>query len=106
MRNTNNKETNIEEGSGESEEDAILDFIHDVSNMVGGSNVANSSSNPSSAKRKGSHNTTPQCRKKKGTGMGAQLFARLDQLVESVFMTRESTIPSRDKKKKVVALKR
>jgi hypothetical protein len=65
MRNTNNKETNIEEGSGESEEDAIPDFIHDVSNMVGGSNVANSSSNPSSAKRKGSHNTTPQCWKKK-----------------------------------------
>jgi hypothetical protein len=83
MRNTNNKETNIEEGSGESEEDAIPDFIHDVSNMVGGSNVANSSSNPSSAKRKGSHNTTPQCWKKKRTGMGAQLFACLDQLIES-----------------------
>jgi hypothetical protein len=83
MRNTNNKETNIEEGSGESEEDAIPDFIHDVSNMVGGSNVANSSSNPSCAKRKGSHNTTPQCWKKKGTGMGAQLFACLDQLIES-----------------------
>jgi len=34
--------------------------------------------------------------KKKGTGMGAQLFARLDQLVESVSITRESTIPCRD----------
>jgi hypothetical protein len=98
MRNTNNKETNIEEGSGESQEDVIPDFIHDVSNMVGGSNVANSSSNPSSSKRKGSHNTIPQCqkKKKKGTGMGAQLFACLDQLVESVFMIRESTTPSRD----------
>jgi hypothetical protein len=34
MRNTTNEETNIEEGSGDSEEDAIPDFIHDVSNMV------------------------------------------------------------------------
>jgi len=40
MRNTTNEETNIEEGSGDSEEDAIPDFIHDVSNMVGGNNVA------------------------------------------------------------------
>jgi len=61
MRNTTNEETNIEEGSGDSKEDAIPDFIHDVSNMVGGSNVANSSSNPSSAKRKDSHHTIPQC---------------------------------------------
>jgi hypothetical protein len=34
----------------------------------------------------------------RGTGMGAQLFICLDQLVESVSMTRESTTPSRDKK--------
>ena len=52
MRNTTNEETNIEEGSGDSEEDAIPDFIYDVSNMVGGSNVANGSSNHNSAKRK------------------------------------------------------
>jgi hypothetical protein len=109
MRNTTNEETNMEEGSGDSEEDAIPDFIHDVSNMVGGSNVANSSSNPSSAKRKGAHRITPQClKKKRRTGMGAQLFAYLGQLVETVSMPRESTAPSRDKKKreKVVALKR
>jgi hypothetical protein len=99
MRNTTNEKTNREEGSGDFEEDAITDFIHDVSNMVGGSNVANSSTNPSSTKRKGSHNTTPQCRKKKrGTGMREQLFTCLDQLVEFVSMTRESTTPSRDKK--------
>jgi hypothetical protein len=99
MRNTTNEETNIEEGSVDSEEDAISYFIHDVSNMVGGNNVANSSSNPNSAKRKGSHHTTPQCRKKKrGIGMGAQLFARLDQLIESVSITKESTDPCRDKK--------
>jgi hypothetical protein len=32
MRNTTNEETNIEEGSGKFEEDAIPNFIHDVSN--------------------------------------------------------------------------
>jgi hypothetical protein len=30
--------------------------------------------------------------------MGAQLFARLDQLIESVSITKESTDPCRDKK--------
>jgi hypothetical protein len=39
MRNTTNEKTNIEEGSGDSEEDAIPDFIHDFSNMVGGNNI-------------------------------------------------------------------
>jgi len=53
MRNITNDETNIEEGSGNSEENAIPDFIHDVSNMVNGSNVVNSSNNHNSAKRKG-----------------------------------------------------
>jgi hypothetical protein len=100
MRNTTNDETNIEEGSGDSEDDKIPNFVHDVSNMVGGSNVVNNSSNHSSVKRKrkGAQHTTPQCRKKKrGTGIGAQLFTRLDQLVKCVFMTRESTTTSRDK---------
>jgi hypothetical protein len=99
MRNTTNEKTNMEEGSGDSEEDAIPDFIHDVSNMVGGSNVANSSSNPNSAKRKGAHHTTPQSgKKKKGTGMGAQLFSCMNQLVQTVSKPRESITPSRDKK--------
>jgi hypothetical protein len=90
----------MEEGSGDSEKDAIPDFVHDVSNMAGGSNVANNSSNPSSAKRKGAHHTTPQCRKKKrGTGMGAQLVSRLDQLVETILMSREITAPFKDKKR-------
>ncbi|KAL9369097.1 hypothetical protein Peur_040296 [Populus x canadensis] len=34
MRNTTNEKTNMEEGSGNSEEDAIPDFIHDVINMT------------------------------------------------------------------------
>lgn len=51
MRNTTNDETNIKEESGDSKEDVIHDFVHDVSNMVGESNVTNSSSNHSSAKK-------------------------------------------------------
>jgi len=101
MRNTTNDKTNIEKGSGDSKEDAIPNFVHDVSNMVGGSNVVNNSSNHSSVKRKreGAQHTTPQCQKKKrGTGIGAQLFTRLNRLVECVSMTRESTPTSRDKK--------
>jgi len=65
MRNTTNEDTNMEEESGDSEEDAIPDFTRDVSNMLGGSNVANSCSNPNSSKRKGAHQTTPQLQKKK-----------------------------------------
>jgi len=74
MRNTTNEKTNMEEGSGDSEEDAIPDFIHDVSNMVGGSNVANSSNNLNSAKRKGAHHTTPQSGKKKGNWNGSTII--------------------------------
>jgi len=100
MRNTTNEDTNMEEGSDDSEEDAIPDFTRDVSNMVGGSNVAHSCSNPSSSKRKGAHQTTPQLRKKKkGTGMGAVLVARMDKLVETVSMPRGITAPCRDKKR-------
>jgi len=50
----------MEEESGDSEEDAIPDFTRDVSNMVGGSNVANSTNNLSSSKKKGAHQTAPQ----------------------------------------------
>jgi len=67
--------------------------------MVGGSNVTNSSSNPSSSKRKGAHQTTPQFRKKKrGKGVGAVLVTCLDKLVETVSMPRGITTPCRDKK--------
>jgi hypothetical protein len=100
MRNTTNEDTNMEEGSGDSEEDAIPDFTRDVSNMVGGSNVAHNYCNPNSSKRKGAHQTTPQLRKKKkGTGMGAVLVARMDKLVETISMPRGITAPCRDKKK-------
>ena len=39
LRNMNNYEINLE-GSGDFKEDAILDFVHDVSNMIGGCNTS------------------------------------------------------------------
>ena len=39
LRNMNNYEINLE-GSGDFKEDAILDFVHDVSNMIGGCNAS------------------------------------------------------------------
>jgi hypothetical protein len=56
-RQTNllNEDPHIKEGSGDSEEDSLPNFVADVSNMVAGVTVANSTSNPigSSGKRKG-----------------------------------------------------
>ena len=102
MKNTTNEDTNMEEGSDDSAKDAIPDFTRDVSNMVGGSNVTNSSSNHGNSKRKGAHQTTPQSRKKKrGTRMRAVLVACLDKLIEIVSMPRGITAPCRDKKKRL-----
>ena len=66
MRNTTNEDTNKEEGSGDSEEDAIPDFTRDVSNMVGGSNVTNSSSNPVVQRERVHINLHLNCKKRKG----------------------------------------
>ena len=58
-KNATNEDPHLEEGSGDSEEDTLPNFVEDVNNMVADVNFANSSSNPSSSssssseKRKG-----------------------------------------------------
>jgi hypothetical protein len=56
-KNVTNEDPHIEEGSGDSEEDTLLNFIKDVNNMVPSVNFIHSSNNPSSSsssgKRKG-----------------------------------------------------
>ena len=53
LRNTNNEDLNLKKGSEDSEKDSLPNFVDDVSNMVAGVNVANSSRNcSSSGKRK------------------------------------------------------
>jgi len=102
-RQTNavNEDPHIEEGSGDSEEDSLPNFIVDVSNMVAGVPVANNTSNPtgSSGKRKGVQQRSQKNKKKRrGAGRGSQLFSRLDKLVDSVSTKSECTSSGLDKK--------
>lgn len=48
LRNTSNEDFNLEEGSRNSKKNSISNFIDDVSHMVAGFNVVNSSSNHNS----------------------------------------------------------
>jgi len=68
-RQTNaiNEDPHIEEGSGDSEEDSLPNFIVDVSNMIIGVTFANSTSNPTgcSGKRKGVQQSSQKNKKKK-----------------------------------------
>ena len=74
-RRTNavNEDPHLEEGSGDSEEDSLPNFVDDVGNMVAGVTFANSTSNPtgSSGKRKGVQQSSQKNKKKKGAGRGS-----------------------------------
>ncbi|KAL9347452.1 hypothetical protein Peur_058818 [Populus x canadensis] len=76
-RQTNavNEDPHIEEGSGDSEEDNLPNFVADVNNMVAGVTFANSTSNPTSSSGK-----------------------RKDKLVDSVSSKSECTSSVFDKK--------
>jgi len=65
LRSINNDGINLEEGSGDLEENSIPNFVDDMSNMVICFNVANSSSNHSFGKRKATQYLTPQGRKRR-----------------------------------------
>ncbi|KAL9384613.1 hypothetical protein Peur_021623 [Populus x canadensis] len=85
-KNTSNEDVNLREGSRVFEEDSIPNFVNDVNNMITGVNVSVSTSNSSSiGKRKATQNCSGKSFKtKKGSGMGAQLFSRLDKLIDNV----------------------
>jgi hypothetical protein len=74
QRQTNavNEDPELQEGSGDSEEDSLPNFVADVNNMVAGVNFSNSTSNPtgSSGKRKGVQQSSQQNLKKKGCRKG------------------------------------
>ena len=79
-RRTNavNEDPHLEEGSGDSEEDSLPNFVGDVSNMVAGFTFANSTSNPtsSSGKRKDVQQSSQKNKKQKGCRKGiAIVFA-------------------------------
>ncbi|KAL9366958.1 hypothetical protein Peur_038157 [Populus x canadensis] len=78
-KNASNKDTHLEESSGDSEEDTLPNFVKDVNNMVAGVNFANSSSNPSSnsEKRKG----VQQCTQKSGKKRVIKEFHSIEEVV-------------------------
>ncbi|XP_061958943.1 L10-interacting MYB domain-containing protein-like [Populus nigra] len=103
QRQTNavNEDPHLQEGSGDSEEDSLPNFVADVNNMVAGVNFSNSTSNPtsSSGKRKGVQQSSQQnLKKKRAAGRGSHLLSRLDKLVDSVSTKSECTSTVLDKK--------
>jgi len=70
--NAVNEDPQLQEGSGDSEEDSLSNFVVDVNNMVAGVNFSNSTSNPtgSSGKRKCVQQSSQQNLKKKGCRKG------------------------------------
>ena len=72
-----NEDPHLEEGSGDSEEDTLSNFVEDVNNMVTSVNFANNISNPSSSsgKRKGVQQCTQKSGKKRFGNGSATVFA-------------------------------
>ena len=97
--NANEEQPDLEEGSGDSEEDEILNFTDDVCNMVREVNMSNISNTRSSGKRKErEHSEVQDGKKKRSSGIGLQLLSRWDQMVDSMSNNSDSTSISRDRK--------
>ncbi|KAI9390585.1 hypothetical protein POPTR_008G196901v4 [Populus trichocarpa] len=81
-----NKEENLEEGNGDSEEDVIPNYTDDVCNLIARVNMGNSSTTNSSGKRKAREQGGGKSIKKskKPHGVGAQMLSRWDKLVDDV----------------------
>lgn len=86
--NANEEQPDLEEGSSDSEEDGIPNFVDDVCNMVRGVNMCSGSNTRSSGKRK----------ERESVEIGMQLLSRLDQMIDSMFNNSDSTSINRDKK--------
>ncbi|XP_011041083.1 PREDICTED: uncharacterized protein LOC105137151 [Populus euphratica] len=87
-----NEEENLEEGSGDSEEDAIPNYTDDVCNLVVGVNMGNNSTTNSSGKRKAKEQCSGQStnKSKKPHRVGAQMLKRWDKLVDDVSIRNDS----------------
>lgn len=86
--NANEEQPDLEEGSSDSKEDEIPNFIDDVCNMVRGVNMSSSSNTRISGKRK----------ERESVKIGMQLLSRLDQMIDNMFNNNDSTSINRDKK--------
>ena len=86
--NVNIDGVDLEEGSGDSEEDVILNLENDMSRVAGGVNMSSNINTKISGKRKERDPSEIQVRKKMSE-IGVQLLLRLDQLLESM-LTRSN----------------
>jgi hypothetical protein len=79
-----NEYENLEEGSGDLEEDVIPNYANDICNLVAGVNMENNNTINSSGKRKAREQCGGQNRKKskKPYRFRAQLLSRWDQLFD------------------------
>jgi hypothetical protein len=94
--NANIDRAGFEEGSGDSEEDEILNLQTGMSRMVGGINMSSSSNTKSNGKRKERDPSKVRGRKKKTFEIGVQLLSRCNQLLESMSTKSDSTFLNMD----------
>jgi hypothetical protein len=89
--NVNEKE-NLEEGSGDSEEDVIPNYTDDAYNLIARVNMGNNSTTNNSGERKIREQCGGKSRKKnkKPYGFRAQLLSRWDQLPDRVSIRNDS----------------
>uniref|UniRef100_A0A6N2K303 Uncharacterized protein n=1 Tax=Salix viminalis TaxID=40686 RepID=A0A6N2K303_SALVM len=88
--------TDLEEGSGDSEENVNYDNENRTPRGVGRVHMSSSSNTKSSGKRKEREHPAPRGRKKKSPGIGAQLVSLQQQLLDSMSSISDSTSASRD----------
>ena len=86
----------LEEGSGDSEENGNEDYENSTPRGVGRVHMSSSSNTKSSGKRKERENPEPRGRKKKSLGIGAQLVSLQQQLLDSMSSKSDSTSVNRN----------
>ena len=89
--NANDEQPDLEEGSGDSEEDGIPNFTDDVCDMVRGVNMSSSSNPRSSGKRKARERLDVQEVKKKKFWNQTTTTVTLDHMVDSMSNYSDST---------------
>ena len=87
----------LEEGSGDSEEDRNFASNNDIARLVGGVNISSSSNKQTSGKRKEKEANEGRAKKKKTTSIDVQLMSKWDQLVDSMSTRCDSTSLHMDK---------
>ncbi|KAG5223780.1 L10-interacting MYB domain-containing protein [Salix suchowensis] len=92
-----NDAVDLEEGSGDSEEDRNPASDPDIAWLVEGVNISSSNNTRSSGKRKEMEANEGHTKKKKKTTIGVQLMSRWDQLVDNMSSKSDSTSFNMDK---------